>query len=335
MNALSKRIGTYRTPIKGFAILLIVFYHIKMPMPGILGTLHDLCYGGVDVFFFLTGYGFAYSLSKGDVLSFYRRRAKRLLPAYIPVAVLWMLIVPLLYGLEMSETLKSLAANFTLLGWFGGVKHTVNWYISALTAAVILAPVLYAVLKPADGKRALRWAAVMLLSFLLGIAFVGNDLIMAVSRLPVYAIGMMAGLLSMGEEDNTKKPSGKQISLFLLPFAGGITVLLLIMRRLPNLLNDFGMYWYPFVMIAPSLCILLSYLFSLPKHSDQWLRPLTVLGESSFEIFLVNVLLEVIGNKVAGKSVLWIVFGVLSIILGLLYHRLLQSYVKAKHYENS
>ncbi len=67
--------------LRGVAVLLVVFYHL-----GIGGF--ESGFLGVDVFFVISGYLMAAMYDPADKMAFFRRRAKRLLPAYFAVVLL-------------------------------------------------------------------------------------------------------------------------------------------------------------------------------------------------------------------------------------------------------
>ena len=72
--------------LRGFSVIIVFLYHLKIPgfQNGFLG---------VDIFFVLSGYFMAKLVEKSDPLEFYKRRLKRLLPAYLVVVASTTLIV--------------------------------------------------------------------------------------------------------------------------------------------------------------------------------------------------------------------------------------------------
>ena len=75
--------------LRGFAVILVVFYHLQ-----IVGF--DNGFLGVDLFFVLSGYFMALLSEKTNVLEFYRRRLYRLVPAYFVTVLITMLAVVLI-----------------------------------------------------------------------------------------------------------------------------------------------------------------------------------------------------------------------------------------------
>ena len=84
-------ISQYRSCIMAVAIIFIVLFHSAIEgNNSVTRFLVQVGYGGVDIFFFLSGIGIWYSIEKNnDKLSFYKRRLQRLLPAYVPFIIIW------------------------------------------------------------------------------------------------------------------------------------------------------------------------------------------------------------------------------------------------------
>lgn len=308
MHTIQRNLSAYRDEIKGIAILWVIFFHAQLGLTGVLNAVQQIGYGGVDMFLFLSGYGLYHSLKKdADPARYLARRAKRLLPSYVPFCLIWLIVMIPLHGGGMATSIRIAAGNLTMLGFFAGVPLMINWYVSALALTLLLAPLMHAHLKAHRGFGMLAGL------FVLGLAFVGDDRYMAVSRLPVFALGMMFA-----------RPCEKErrgISALLA--AGcvlGLAVLYVCFARFHELLNDYAMYWHPFVLIAPALCAGLGWLFA--KAPAGLLAPLRALGSASFEIFLFNVWLEVLGKKhgLCEKPVDWVIGSIAALALGLAWH---------------
>lgn len=312
---MQQHLRAYRDELKGLAILWVVFFHAQLGLSGVLGTVQKIGYGGVDVFLFLSGFGLYHSLEQSQQLGPYlKRRALRLLPAYLPFCLLWLCVMLPLYGLGTVQSVRMAMGNLFMLGYFAGVPM-INWYVSALAVSLLVAPVLHAVLHGA--KRLLVTAAVLLsVCFAIGLTFVGTDSYMAVSRLPIFVLGMLTAMPQ-------KKPLGWKRSVFLglACFGGGLCILLVTYARFPELLNTYGMYWHPFVLIVPPLCAGLGVVLH-KLNAGRFFAPLRCLGRASFEIFLFNAWVEVLGKKfgLAHTPVEWAMWSLISIAVGCAYH---------------
>lgn len=133
-------VSRYRSSIMAIAIICIALFHsgIEIENSKIVQFLIKVGYGGVDIFFFLSGIGVWYSLEKDrSISSFYKRRAQRVLPAYIPFIILWFWIVR--YDTVNAEgistyiqRIQEFFGNITMVGWINGLENQFNWYIQAL-----------------------------------------------------------------------------------------------------------------------------------------------------------------------------------------------------------
>jgi peptidoglycan/LPS O-acetylase OafA/YrhL len=170
--------------LRGIAVLLVVLYHAGIPfVPG--------GYIGVDVFFVLSGYLITGLLidefektGRLDLLGFYARRARRLLPA----SCVMLLVVALVGTLVLSPLEMKPLAGTTLWTavyssnlWFlrfassyfdpaadtNPLLHT--WSLAVEEQFYMLWPVLIlAVLRYGRGRRKLAWAMLALAALSLG-----------------------------------------------------------------------------------------------------------------------------------------------------------------------
>ena len=88
-------LSRHRTELMGLSALLILIFHCWIPLfPGhrIIGGIEAVVkrtgFLGVDAFFFLSGMGLVFAVSKEPLPEFYRKRFGRLLPPYLLVGVL-------------------------------------------------------------------------------------------------------------------------------------------------------------------------------------------------------------------------------------------------------
>lgn len=317
MKNVQQLISRYRDETKGIAILWVVFFHAQLGLNGFLYEIQKIGYGGVDLFFFLSGYGLYHSLSKGTK-GYLARRARRILPAYLPFCLVWLAVMIPLSNLSFGQSVKTVLGNVFMVGYFFDAPLMINWYVSALAVSLLLAPALYACLKP--GRLYWLRAAVLLAGmYLFGLLFVGNVKYMAVSRLPVFALGMI-----FAGPHNRRSEKWTPAALCVLGLIA-LGALLMCFRLRPEWLLRRGMYWHPFALIAPALCIGLGW--GLKYVPARCLVPLRKLGGASFEIFLFNVWAELLGKKygMGGSAANWILLTTASIALGLAYHHFLTS----------
>ncbi|MEA5014501.1 MAG: acyltransferase [Candidatus Limiplasma sp.] len=314
-----ERLGAYRNELKGIAILWVVFFHALFSVSGVLYDIQKIGYGGVDIFFFLTGFGLYHSLGKSQELSgYWKRRMGRILPAYLPLILCYLLVMYPTYGLRATQAVRGALGNLLMVGFWFGTPRLFNWYVSALAVFMLLAPLLYALLSksPKPGRTLaflLAWA------FFLGLCLIGDERYMGVSRLPIFLLGMAFAM----DWRPALGALAKRL-LLALSFFAGLAVLLLCFARYPELLNDYGMYWHPFALITPPLCLFLSFLLSKADKARRLFAPLRALGRASFEIYLLNIWLVEWGKreKLTG-DLPWLLLCLGCILGGLGYHWLI------------
>ena len=315
MRSIQKNLSVNRDAIKGIAILWVIFFHAQLGLSGVLHDIQKIGYGGVDILLFLSGYGLYRSLNKDhDLQSYLKRRAMRLLPVYLPFCLLWLAVMVPLYRGGKAASLRIIAGNLTMMGFFAEVPSQINWYVSMIPLTVLLAPVFSMCLQP--GKRfGLRAGMLIAVLFAIGAAYVGNEQYMAISRLPVFVLGMIFACPREEEYRGAVLQWGLAAACVI-----GFAVLYLCFARYPELLNDYAMYWHPFVLIVPGLCAALGWLFS--KCPSVLCAPFQLLGRASFAIFLFNAWLEVLGKRfgLVTTPLEWAAGSLIMLGIGLTYH---------------
>ena len=270
--------------LMGIAILLIVFFHVVIDNP-FINSIREYCYGGVDIFLFVSGLGCFYSLSKNDNgFQFIKRRLSKLLP------MLWIfLIIWWLSRLILNYPIPPIAllGNFLMIQDYANSEFSFNWYLSAILLFYLLAPLLYQTLKRNKPSAII---VTLLLTVILSIPFFENDsLIVIMSRLPIFYIGMIFGKICK----QRKTIHAKHLILLSISAVLGLLIRDLAYVHLKGCLWSYGLHWYPFILIVPAFCIWISILCEKIKNSFVYKlsRPLNFLGKHTFEIYLCHILL--------------------------------------------
>ena len=101
--------------IRGFSVLLVLFYHLKIPG-------FDNGFLGVDIFFVLSGYLFSKIYSHETIINFYCRRLKRILPALLVTISITTIIVALMcVPTDADQRFKRIWFDLT------GVSNLIFW----------------------------------------------------------------------------------------------------------------------------------------------------------------------------------------------------------------
>ena len=298
----------------GCAMLWIILFHYGFELQNPLLYFKELGYGGVDLCLFASGVGCYFSLEKdADPLRFYKRRLVRLGPAYLCSILIWLFCKTRTAGFPPEAVIGNLLGIQSLTD----SGNDFNWYISALLVFYLLAPYLKALADRINHPvgHILTFCVLLLLSVPFWNAF---SYIVAVTRLPVFYAGFLFAKQCRGE-----KPLGSfHIFAYILAVFAGILLLYLAQHFLSSLLWSHGLSWYPFLLIAPGLCVLISCLANAVENLRpcQWLLSLLAfLGKYSFEIYLVHIpLYEALTPWIdrfpsaAEKTLLW--FGTIPLI---------------------
>lgn len=289
----------YRSIWMGLAILWVIFYHIGMEVNvPVLHELKSTGYGGVDIFVFCTGMGCFYSLERNsDLLDFYKRRFWRIYPTYWLFIPFWFI-----YKAFVGEFKPSyVVGNVLGVQTFSGNWNEVTWYISALFLFYLLCPVFYFLIKKTrDNQIALITIfAVLLLST---IAF-WNSLHMNIitTRIPLLFLGMLFGNFCIRDAKISEAAKVTAIVLTVL----GMVMLWAFTRFFREQVRPLGLWWYPFILIIPGLCLILAELANLLgkyKGTSYLLDAISRLGAISFELLLVHLLVFEMVNWLIEKQ---------------------------------
>ncbi|MBO5999391.1 MAG: acyltransferase [Lachnospiraceae bacterium] len=293
------------------AILMIIIYHSGLGTQEMklfpLGALRRYGYGGVDIFMFASGIGCYASYTRDRNFGrFLKKRALRILPAYWIVLIVWMLVKVLLCGEKLY--VSQIVGNIFCVQNFTGNGNDFNWYISAIWLFYLLTP-LFVLLadwtgnaamasgEPDRTRRAVRKREVLLLlvSLLFTVSFWNSSTyIVTITRIPVFLLGMLVMKRFQESEGSGIVITRRQMLAMLGLMAAGCAVLAFGYHRYLDYMWYKGFYWYPFLLIAPALCLIISLIAEgLEKTAaGRWiLNRMNSLGKVTFEIFMTHITL--------------------------------------------
>lgn len=130
--------------------------------------------------------------------------------------------------------------------------------------------------------------------------------IITMTRLPIFFVGMYVGKLAWNEVYISKV----YLAIMWIFVGLGIYLYFYWGQKDPVELWGKGYYWYPFILITPGLCVLLSILIELLKDNlgkvGEYVEGVfRILGECSFEIYLIHIWFFDILVAVCGKYEIW------------------------------
>lgn len=252
------KISKYRTELMGIAILWILWFHTEMIFKSsIVHLIKMLGYGGVDIFFFLSGFGLYKSLEHNtNILLFYKRRINKICPSYFPILFIWMILQILK---KMPDNIEGfLVGNITGVSLWARTSPHFNWYIQSLLVFYMIAPLIKKIIDVYEKKGMYFCVGV---TILISSVFWGDNILIAISRFPIFVIGMYFCKLMIEEKDFKLK---QEVGLYCLLLVGIMTVSLCILKN-PRLLGYYGMWWFPFILITPGLILFLIRVFDILK----------------------------------------------------------------------
>lgn len=279
-----KEVIKYRKIWMGFAILWVIFFHFGYKPPDPLAALQSSGYSGVDIFFFASGIGCYLSYSRDkNAAAFIKRRFIRIMPTYFVFIVIWCTYKVITDGMDFTTVLGNIFCVQDLTGKDGSF----NWYFGAMWIFYLLTPYFVAV---ADKiKKPAGCVLFCLLLVLFSFPFWNvKALIIIVTRMPVYFLGMYLAKRSQESDD--------KITLKFMLIATVLSIIsmaafIVCYFKLHDELWNYGLWWYPFIITAPTICLYLSFICKqLEKKSvgQKILKAFSFIGSYTFELFLVH-----------------------------------------------
>ena len=286
----SKDFLKYRSVWLGIAMIGIVWFHSEYTflLPFVNG-LKPFAYGGVDICFFASGIGCYFSLSKDpDPYRFLKRRFSRIFPMYLCFMALWIPFMALTDEMSLGVAIGNLFAVQTFTGSGGDF----NWYICATLLFYIFAPYLKSAVDQAKGKA----APLLILGALLLISvpfWDSSAYIIFMTRLPVFFAGILFGKRCYGDRTFSAGSIVMYVSIAVIGALGLNACMDYCHRTDAAYMWDYGLYWYPFLLITPGLCFAVSWSMKLldrTKPGSWVVRILDKIGEYSYELCLIHIL---------------------------------------------
>jgi peptidoglycan/LPS O-acetylase OafA/YrhL len=307
----------------GIALLWIVLYHLPINW-GPLQYPRAIGYGGVDICFFASGIGCFYSLSSdSNVFAFMKRRTKRLVPTYLIFIAMWLFYQYVCGNLDCQMAI----GNIFALQYLAGKGNYFNWYITAIFLFYLLAPYFKAI---AEQKNTVHKIAFLTFLLMCSIPFWNTAYIVMITRFPIFYLGML--FANMCKKDTIIDK--KKIITLAISFIFGLGSLLLVFLFAYQYLWSYGLYWYPFILITPPLCLAISYICMILEKSKATTKIVgffSLCGDYSFELYLVHMLMFAIipsviswfNNSTIGYAV-WVI-GLACIPIGCYFLRCLST----------
>jgi len=300
----------------GVAILWIVLYHsgIDFGKIGIIShtfsVIKNIGYIGVDIFFFVSGFGLMTSWCKKrpSVLLFYKRRFLRIMPIYWFFFSIYLIFLAL-FGKFMD--LGSIFLYYTGFAFFIN-NSTLHWFVSAILLSYLIFP--FFAKNFIKSEQKFRFITMITIFCLFTAIFLSlsalffenkfSFLLIIVLRLPSFFIGSLLGYIYIEKDNNYSYLFSLYRNIFFTFFCF-ITLLLVYCFFSPIGMWLYGLYWYPFALGSFSLTYLLSILLKIiHTYFKPLILSLGVIGKSSFELYFIHLLVfQFIGSTIFLKNV--------------------------------
>jgi peptidoglycan/LPS O-acetylase OafA/YrhL len=276
------------TGLRFFAALAVVFYHVPFVLPKSVSlTLLPNGALGVSFFFILSGFilTHVYADTAFTKIGFYRKRFARIVPLHLLTFVVWTMLFFNTWGNPLQDKLNSGIANILLLqAFFSGQLfnlgyNAVSWSISVEAFFYLIFPVIL------SRKAHFSIAVVYVLAFglmpkhisdVLNNAFPSFFYFNPIARLLEFSCGI--ALYSFYLRCRMSKSWATLGQCFSIVLLAGVISL---SAALPT-------HYRNVVLILPFALLILSFAFDGLLSRMLASRPLIVLGESSFALYMVH-----------------------------------------------
>ena len=285
-------LSKHRSAIMGLAILWVMLFHIPYSFGFVpFDLIKGVGYGGVDIFLFLSGFGLYFSCSKDEfnLYKYYKSRFSRIMPEFWLVLLLAFIIKMDFSGRDFYN----LACTATTLGyWVWGRVPFEHWYISCILLFYAIFPWYYMLFKKYGVKVPLfiigGGFVLMALYALICVMFfnrsnIGGTAILTYARIPIFFIGSIFGYWAKEGKDLLLSRTRKIIYILLAVIA--FVSLIGFMKYMPEGLWICSLYFIPFILMTPVLCVILSKLFDKFPKVD---KILAYVGSISLELYLCH-----------------------------------------------
>ena len=272
-------ISTYRTELMGIATILILLTHavgrnVAFPFP--LDKFFALGTCGVDIFFFLSGFGLFYSLKSKSFSSLKDWYKKRYIRIYLPFLIISLVdIIPAI--IDNSFSFFDYLYRSSLLSYW--TRRNAPWFIAVLVPLYAITPFLVKALFY-KGKQ-LLWF-LLLVCIIVGYNYIqpkGGIVLQTINSVLPHVIPFIAGIL-VGDMSKKKQ----SIPLYVFAIAAILCWSLYLLN------GDNGFLFIGCASFLLPLCI---YLLMWLKQVKWIMSSMRWLGDISLESYLTNTTLPI------------------------------------------
>ncbi len=210
--------------------------------------------------------------------------------------------------------------NIFAVQGFSSSGANFSWFISCIIVCYIMTPYFASFI---EKNTIIHNFILVIFLIIASTAFIyDHKFIIVATRIPIYVIGMIFA------KNDHHEIKGLIVPL-LIAFMVGIIVLGTSFKFLSSNIYDYGLYWYPFILIAPFLCLMftkVSILFERAKLLPI-LNAIKLIGNISFELFLIHIFIFGLYAPETDSfetRYCWLVLSLISILISILYSYMLK-----------
>lgn len=255
-------LNKYRKEIMGLAALWICVFHAWTPEwanPNIVWFIKSIGYMGVDIFFLMSGIGMTYAIKKENLIEFYARRAKRLLPAY--------LIMAIIMKFESPWSLYGFIAHVSGYVFYRITLYDLLWFVPAIGTLYLVFPLFYKLSKKTKYTIEFYYAILVIWLFcsIYGRNIIREDMYLFINRIPVFIIGVIIGLLF--QEGRSLQINRGWWTILVITNIVGLYLTYITFYDDYYLIVPYSRFFLPGIMIAISLSLLLAKMIDIINQS--------------------------------------------------------------------
>lgn len=308
-----------RSSIYGVAIISIIIYHYfeDVTSSNLTGGLRHICqlYNtfissvGVEFFVFLSGVGLYFSVKKdSNILHFFTKRAKRILPAYLMVAVPYWFLVDFIIRRKGG---LSFVYDFCFVTFFTQGVRTF-WYVPFIILAYLSYPLVYKLLhiNCMDQSKVVMLIFVALFIQLIpkyATPTLNQNIEILLGRFLVFFIGCWCGKKVYEQDYISNK---EKIGIF---FGAG----LMMCQFVPVIKIIVVKLGFRFLMCFWGIFLLYCIAIGIPKMSKKIIKVLEGFGNVSYELYLTHVAVRAFMN-IVGLETFYLQNYILCVLFSLL-----------------
>lgn len=281
------RISKFRREIMGMAIIMIMLCHTSLffetaVIRSIYYPIKEFLKIGVDIFFLLSGLGLYYSFSKdGNVVHFYKKRFRRVVPTYIVIILFWGL-----FAIPLSlENASSFLWRYSLLSFYTE-GETSSWFVAGILVLYAVFPLVYNGIvsnKPKNRYIYIVSTCIYLISLIITLTQETDSGLRRTSeaffvRIPTFLSGIL-----LGKQIKEGSQIGYAMLKVMLLTCMSFTLLWLNAR-----FNQICERWMERVLFLPlSFCLTYTIAYAV-ERTNLIRKPLCFLGGMTLEIYLIH-----------------------------------------------